>query len=118
MKINLKSVVGLQISTLNLENQAPYNMRLISKNCNFRSPKDNVSGIILLFCRQTSHIIYLALNVAGQKFGCNNWVVAPLSPNLLNKVNDSSLPYFHYFFPYVSLLLLLNISSSVPAKLL
>ena len=33
-----------------------------------------------------------------QNLGINDWVVTPSFPNLLNKVNDPSLTYFHYFF--------------------
>ena len=57
----------------------------------------------------------------AMKFGGNDWVVTPLFPCLLNKLNN---PYFHVvtfllFFLHVSLLLLLNNnSSSVPVKFL
>ena len=32
------------------------------------------------------------------KFGHIDWAVTPLFPEVLNKVNDPFIPYFHYFF--------------------
>ena len=54
------------------------------------------------------------------KFGDNNRAVTPSFPYLLNEVNDPSsfVTLLSLFLPYVLLLLLLNISSTAPAKLL
>ena len=51
------------------------------------------------------------------KFWSNGWAVTPSFPCLLSNVNDPLLPYLHYIF-LDSIFFLLNVSSSVPAKLL
>ena len=55
--------------------------------------------------------------VRPQNFGLTIGPLPRSFPHLLNKVDDPFLPYFYYFC-IVSLMFLLNISSSVPAKLL
>ena len=73
----------------------------------------------------TSRSKKVGLNLAKSKLQIwpkvKTWpqkAVTPLFPYILNQVNDPLLPPLSLFLPYVSLLLLLNISSSVPAKLL
>ena len=48
--------------------------------------------------RKTKASLCRKLLFQATKFGDIDRVVTPLLPYLLNKVNDPSLPYFHYFF--------------------
>ena len=75
---------------------------------------------ILMSVLQHKKLI-LGLNFETQSSGHKMFVetiksLPPLFPYLLNKVNDPLLPPFSLFVPYISLLVLLIIGSSVPEK--
>ena len=77
-------------------------------------------NIPLNYCQQTDNSFNISCYfwIKGNFPVCNpghDRAVTPSFPNLLIKVNDPSLPYFYFFICFT---ILVNISSSVPAKLL